>query len=64
MMLPTNRPPGDLPPPSVPLPTSQVTAAASAKPGLPHSDYNHQPLLVNGLEHYVKPDEDERFRVS
>ena len=66
MMLPNSRPPIDLPPPSAPLPVGQVTAtaAAHAEPNPPHADYNHQPLLVNGLEHYMKPEEDERFHVS
>lgn len=64
MMLPTRRPPTDLPPPSAPLPAGQVTATANAKPNPSHSDYNHQPLLVSGLEHYVKPEEGERFHVS
>jgi len=66
MMLPTRRPPIDLPPPRAPLPAGQVivTATTSAEPSPPHSDYNHQPLLVSGLEHYVKPAQDERFHVS
>lgn len=61
MMLPDQRPPIDLPPPSALLPAGRVVAA---EPDPPHADYNHQPLLVSGLEHYVKPAEEERFRVS
>ena len=65
-MLPNSRPPIDLPPPSAPLPAGQVTAAAMAGTVLnpPHADYNQHPLLVNGLEYYVEPEEDERFHVS
>jgi hypothetical protein len=64
MMLPNQRPPINLPPPGTPLPAGQVTTTSGAEPNPPHADYNHQPLLVNGLEHYVKPEEDERFHVS
>ena len=64
MMLPNRRPPVDLPPPGAPLPSGQVTARARAEPGPVHADYNHQPLLVSGLEHYVQPVEEERFHVS
>jgi len=64
MMLPNSRPPIDLPPPRTPLPAGQVTATAGAATNTPHVDYNHQPLLVSGLEHYVQPEEDERFHVT
>lgn len=65
MMLPPNRrPPIDLPPPGAPSPTVLPTATVVAKQGPPHDDYNHQPLLVSGLEHYLKPEEDQRFHVS
>ena len=66
MMLPNQQPPIGLPAPGIPLPAEQVTttAATSAGPNPPHVDYNHQPLLVSGLEHYVKPEEDERFHIS
>jgi len=59
MTLPPNRrTPVDLPPPV------GNAAATAAEPAPPHGDYNRQPLLVGGLEHYVKPEEDERFHVS
>ncbi|HEX8777090.1 MAG TPA: hypothetical protein VF738_03150 [Rhodanobacter sp.] len=64
MMLPNSRPPIDLPSPNAPLPAGQVTAKAGEAPNPPHVDYNHQPLLVSGLGHYVKPEADERFHVT
>lgn len=64
MMLPTNRRPPIDPPPAAPLPVGKTTSAIAAEPVPSHGDYNHQPLLVSGLEHYVKPEEDERFHVS
>ena len=65
MMLPPNRhPPVDLPAPDAPPPAGSPAAAVVASPRTPHDDYNHQPLLVSGLEHYVKPEEDQRFHVS
>lgn len=65
MMLPPNRHPPIVQPTSdALLPTGNANANAAAEPALPHGDYNHQPLLVGGLEHYVKPTEDERFHVS
>jgi len=66
-MMPTiHRSPINLPPHPAPLPDGQATAApaAGAPRNPPHFDYNHQPLLVSGLDHYVKPEEGERFHVS
>lgn len=65
MMLPPNRrAPLDPPPLVAPLPAGKATAFAAALPVPSHRDYNRQPLLVGGLEHYVKLEEDERFHVS
>lgn len=62
MMLPPNRRPTIDPPLHVAL--LPVGKAAITEPVPSHGDYNRQPLLVSGLEHYVRPAEDERFHVS
>ena len=64
MMLPGNRP--YLPPTPVitPAPLSSAPASTAADDNNPvHADYNLLPLEVNGLDHYVERDDDERFHV-
>ncbi|MBD8899946.1 hypothetical protein [Rhodanobacter sp. DHG33] len=64
MMLPSNRRPSiDQPPVDAPLPASPAAAAARAAPNPPHVDYDLQPLLVDGLAHYVAAEPDECFHV-
>ncbi|MBD8871745.1 hypothetical protein [Rhodanobacter sp. DHB23] len=66
MMLPIDRLSIEPTPPGSPSPAGKIATAADTdgNPTPPHSDYNHQPLLVSGLEHYLKPEQDERFHVS
>ena len=63
MMLPGNRP--SMPPTPVvpPAPSSASASTAASNNNLAHADYNHLPLEVRGLDHYVKRDADERFHV-
>ena len=56
MTHPDNRPPA----PSAPA-IPMVATAPDDNP--PHADYNLNPLEVNGLDHYVKHEDDERFHV-
>ncbi|BFI95262.1 MAG: hypothetical protein RSP_07720 [Rhodanobacter sp.] len=61
MTLPLNRQPTTELPPQDPLPCA---GKPPVEPASSHGDYDHRPLRVGGLEHYVQPEEDARFHVS
>jgi hypothetical protein len=67
MMLPFRRRP-IWPKPSVKIadnndPLFQVPPVDAHAVKQHHLDYNHQPLAVEGLSHYIQPQAGERFRV-
>jgi hypothetical protein len=67
MMLPFRRRPIS-PKPSVKIadnnhPLFQLPPADAHAVKRQHLDYNHQPLAVESLSHYIQPEADERFRV-
>lgn len=67
MLLPFRRRP-ILPKPSVKLADTHAQAPEAPSVDAPtfklqHLDYNHRPLNVEGLSHYIQAEADERFRV-